>query len=110
MLLLLTLIVTSFAADNNAIGEQQLTGKALADYVRTHQNLFQVEESEKNDERMKYLMPASFMTTPSDVDRIKVEAEDEEPPERFDAREQWPYCKDIIGTVRDQSHCGFLRQ
>ncbi|RCN47328.1 papain family cysteine protease [Ancylostoma caninum] len=106
MLLFLTLIVASFAADDNAIEKQQLTGKALADYVRTHQNLFQVEESEKNDQRMKYLMPASFMTTPSDVDRIKVEAEDEEPPERFDAREAWPYCKDIIGKIRDQSHCG----
>lgn len=27
-------------------------------------------------------------------------------PDSFDARENWPECKDVIGHVRDQSNCG----
>jgi cathepsin B len=27
-------------------------------------------------------------------------------PDSFDARTAWPHCADVIGEVRDQSHCG----
>ena len=27
-------------------------------------------------------------------------------PKHFDAREKWPQCAQIIGTIRDQSACG----
>merc|ERR1712000_268991 len=27
-------------------------------------------------------------------------------PASFDSRENWEYCSDVIGTVRDQSNCG----
>ncbi|EYC18384.1 hypothetical protein Y032_0028g1834 [Ancylostoma ceylanicum] len=72
MLFLLPLIVAALAAENGGAGQQELTGQALVDYVRTHQNLFEVEESEKNNERMKYLMPVDFIPRPRDEDRIKM--------------------------------------
>ena len=27
-------------------------------------------------------------------------------PESFDARDQWPQCKDVIDNIRDQGNCG----
>ncbi|EYC40306.1 hypothetical protein Y032_0619g720 [Ancylostoma ceylanicum] len=72
MLFLLPLIVGAVTADNGGAGEEELTGQALVDYVRTHQNLFEVEESERNNERMKYLMRVDFVPKPRDEDRIKV--------------------------------------
>ncbi|KAJ3662915.1 hypothetical protein Zmor_007230 [Zophobas morio] len=38
---------------------------------------------------------------------LKIHLKDDvEIPETFDAREQWPDCADIIGTIRDQAACG----
>ncbi|KIH68112.1 papain family cysteine protease [Ancylostoma duodenale] len=79
--------MTSHPFYNGYSGKQELTGQALVDYVRTHQNLFEVEESEKNNERMKYLMPVDFVTRPRDEDRIKVVV-DRKLPER--CRGGWP--------------------
>ncbi|EYC18371.1 hypothetical protein Y032_0028g1826 [Ancylostoma ceylanicum] len=105
MLFLLPLIVAALAADNE--GQEQLTGQALVDYVRTHQNLFEVEESEKNNERMKFLMPVDFVPKPRDEDRIKVVVK-RKLPESFNPLigDYWAYCKDIIKHIRDQSRCG----
>ncbi|RCN47330.1 hypothetical protein ANCCAN_06618 [Ancylostoma caninum] len=105
MLLLITLIVAASAAGDK--GEQELTGHALVDYVRTHQNLFEVEESEKNNERMKYLMPMDFALRPRDEDRIKVVV-DRKLPESFNpllGDDYFAYCRDIIKHIRDQSRC-----
>ncbi|EYC18372.1 hypothetical protein Y032_0028g1826 [Ancylostoma ceylanicum] len=107
MLFLLPLIVAALAADNEGAGQEQLTGQALVDYVRTHQNLFEVEESEKNNERMKFLMPVDFVPKPRDEDRIKVVVK-RKLPESFNPLigDYWAYCKDIIKHIRDQSRCG----
>ena len=37
---------------------------------------------------------------------LKIHPEDADIPETFDAREAWPDCADIIGTIRDQAACG----
>ncbi|RCN47329.1 papain family cysteine protease [Ancylostoma caninum] len=105
MLLLFAIIVTAFSAADKE--EQELTGQALVDYVRTHQNLFEVEESEKNNERMKYLMPVDSVPRPKEEDRIKVVV-DRKLPESFNplGDNYFPYCKDIILHIRDQSRCG----
>ncbi|KAK6731331.1 hypothetical protein RB195_007666 [Necator americanus] len=111
MLLFLTLFVAILAADEkiveDAVKEESkaLTGHALAEYMRTHQSLFEVEESEEVNDRMKYLLPKHFMVKPKEEDRTKIQL-DKEPPEKFDARDAWPYCREIIGHVRDQSRCG----
>jgi hypothetical protein len=36
----------------------------------------------------------------------KTEANDDDIPESFDAREKWTQCADVIGTIPDQSSCG----
>ncbi|XP_056633421.1 cathepsin B-like [Diorhabda sublineata] len=37
---------------------------------------------------------------------IKHHKTDVEIPDSFDSAEQWPQCKDVIGTITDQSACG----
>ncbi|KAL6732923.1 hypothetical protein Aduo_003628 [Ancylostoma duodenale] len=106
MLLLFILAMTALAAVEE--GEQELTGQALVDYLRTHQNLFEVEESEKNYERMKSVMSLDFEPKVRDEDRIKVVV-DRELPESFNplvGDDNYAYCKDIIRHIRDQSKCG----
>ncbi|KAL6732928.1 hypothetical protein Aduo_003633 [Ancylostoma duodenale] len=84
---------------------EKLNGQDLVEYLRRHQNLFRVKESEEAEERMKYLMDPKYLISPDDKDR-KQDDDDEEPPEEFDARTAWPECADIINTVRDQTKCG----
>ncbi|KAK6731317.1 hypothetical protein RB195_007656 [Necator americanus] len=106
MLITLALFAFTVALANEGenVDPATLTGHALADYLRKHQTFFKVKESPEADLRMKFVMDSRFMTIPSDKDRKEVEL-DEEPPERFDARDKWPDCVSI-GTIRDQSFCG----
>ena len=100
-----------FSAATADIDPSTLTGEALVDYVNgldttwkaTLNNFapgvnpdiyktggsFDVDDSE-NDTGIEY--PSSKV-----LDNV---------PTRFDAREAWPDCSDIISTIRDQAQCG----
>ncbi|KHJ94250.1 papain family cysteine protease [Oesophagostomum dentatum] len=85
---------------------EQLTGSALQDYLRRHQSLFKVGETKEGNEGMKHLIDVKFLRIPEGTERVSVQLEEnEEVPERFDARERWPDCPSIP-YIRDQSHCG----
>ncbi|ETN78861.1 papain family cysteine protease, partial [Necator americanus] len=109
MLLILALIVTSSAkldlSDELPIEEaEKLSGKDLVEYLRRHQTLFQVKDSEDEDHEV---MDEEYLKIPDGMYRkaIKLD-ENEEIPDRFDARDKWPQCAHLIGDIRDQTKCG----
>ncbi|RCN47337.1 hypothetical protein ANCCAN_06625 [Ancylostoma caninum] len=102
------LIAVALANKDEAAGKDELlTGPALLEHLKKHQNLFQVGESPEAEKHWKYLMDPKYLVVPDDKDRMptQVDGNDEEPPESFDARVKWPKC-DTIGFIRDQSNCG----
>ena len=50
------------------------------------------EHQRRNESSQRGAMPAMV-----DYDKL---------PTSFDAREKWPKCASLIGTIRDQSSCG----
>ncbi|RCN47324.1 hypothetical protein ANCCAN_06612, partial [Ancylostoma caninum] len=73
---------TPFAVKLPLHEAEKLTGQNLVEYVRRHQNLFEVEESKEADERMKYLLDPKYLISPDDKDR-KEDDDDVEPPEEI---------------------------
>ncbi|KAK6731321.1 hypothetical protein RB195_007658 [Necator americanus] len=110
------LVLTAAAKEQKSVGPQKagkLRGSALFEYLKKHQTMFQVEDNPKTKERMKYLMDPKYLVPADkrsgvgaelDESRTNIEL-DEEPPDRFDARQKWPECF-TIGYIRDQSNCG----
>ncbi|VDM81155.1 unnamed protein product [Strongylus vulgaris] len=58
----------------------KLTGGALVDYLKKHQTLFQVDESQKARTYSKLLMSKKYHEILEDEKRVKIQL-DEEPPE-----------------------------
>ncbi|VDM78930.1 unnamed protein product [Strongylus vulgaris] len=58
---------------------EKLTGSALEDYLKKHQTLFQVGRTPAAEEGMKHLMDLKYLEIPGDVEKVKIET-DEEPP------------------------------
>ncbi|KHJ94251.1 papain family cysteine protease [Oesophagostomum dentatum] len=105
---MMVMIIFMFCAIAIAAQEEaeKLTGSALQDYLREHQSLFEVGETAEGKEGMKHLIDVNFLRIPEGTVRMRVQLEEnEDVPERFDAREKWPDCPSIP-YIRDQSRCG----
>ncbi|CAJ0596281.1 unnamed protein product [Cylicocyclus nassatus] len=107
MLLILLLVQAVLTRDEKILTleeAEKLRGADLEEYVRTHQMLFKVGVTPAAEEGMKHLMDFKYLDMPDEAPIVKVDS-DEEPPDFFDARKQWPNCKSIT-YIRDQSKCG----
>ncbi|EYB95939.1 hypothetical protein Y032_0154g2955 [Ancylostoma ceylanicum] len=62
--------------------DEPLTGRALLEHLKKHQNLFEVGESPETEKHWKYLLDPKYLVIPDDKDRMPTQMDDEEPPER----------------------------
>nr|CDJ88828.1 Peptidase C1A domain containing protein [Haemonchus contortus] len=104
------LTVEEFAAQPIPKYAQELTGKALEEYVNKKQSFFKAEYSaEVTEKRLNNLMKMEFLHA-SPGERLTMMPEEldtnEVIPESFDARDKWKNCSSVIGYIRDQSNCG----
>ncbi|EYB95971.1 hypothetical protein Y032_0154g2966 [Ancylostoma ceylanicum] len=116
MWVLAMLAVTALAAKPTTVEEflarpveervEQLTGQAFVDYINEHQSFYTAEYSAEAEAHMKArIMDPKYLVEPAEEEVLPRVVHDVEPPESFDARDQWPECKSI-GIIRDQSACG----
>nr|CDJ93814.1 Peptidase C1A domain containing protein [Haemonchus contortus] len=100
--------VEEFAAQPIPKYAEELTGKALEEYVNTKQSYFKAEYSPDAEKRLGSLMKMEFLHQPRGEHRMMMPAKsvlNQQYPESFDAREKWKNCTSI-GYIRDQSNCG----
>ncbi|EYC43484.1 hypothetical protein Y032_0492g2419 [Ancylostoma ceylanicum] len=115
MWILAALLVTAFAAKPTTVEEflaepveehvEQLSEQAFVDYINEHQSFYRAEYSPEADAFVRARIMSPKLLGKPTKGKVWTPIRDEEPPESFDARTQWPECKSIR-TVRDQSHCG----
>ncbi|VDM77542.1 unnamed protein product [Strongylus vulgaris] len=80
----------------------KLKGKDLVNYINNIQKLFTANVSRLPD---SHVMSLNFLQLDQKLPRAEELNYDGEIPERFDAREKWPWCSSIR-IIRDQTECG----
>ncbi|RCN47356.1 papain family cysteine protease [Ancylostoma caninum] len=109
------LLVTAYAANAITVEEfraqpveehvKDLSGQAFVDYINEHQPFYRAEYSPNAEAFVKArIMDSKFLVEPK-KEEVLTDVFGDDPPDSFDAREQWPECRSI-GTIRDQSACG----
>nr|CDJ88569.1 Peptidase C1A domain containing protein [Haemonchus contortus] len=106
--LLLCQVTLAFGAapdtnDGVPLEAQMLSGKALVEYLKKSQNLFEVNDEPTPDFKYK-IMSKKFM---SQYRREPPVNDDNDPdiPENYDPRLIWPNCSSLF-TIPDQANCG----
>ncbi|CAJ0594153.1 unnamed protein product [Cylicocyclus nassatus] len=83
-----------------------LEGQAFVDFINENQPFYKAEIPKMSFEQFQSrLMNFKYLKKPVHAKTADELVLNEPIPERFDAREKWPYC-DSMKQIRDQANCG----